>query len=70
MEEKAGWRFGDRRVPARVRGEMYGTVVRPAMPNTALTKRQEVAELRTLRFSLGVDRECEPLARVKLTGEC
>ena len=62
-----GWRrmsgvICDRRVQARVKGEVYKVAVRPAMLNgletVALTKRQEaemeVAELKMLRFSLGV----------------
>ena len=62
-----GWRrmsgvICDRRVPARVKGKVYRMVVRPAMlyglETVALTKRQEaemeVAELKMLRFSLGV----------------
>lgn len=65
----SGWRrvsgvICDRRVAARVKGKVYKTVVRPAMlygmETVALTKRQEaeleVAELRMLRFSLGVTR--------------
>ena len=64
-----GWRrmsgvICDRRVPARVQGTMYKVAVRPAMlyglETVALTKRQkaemEVAELKMLRFSLGVTR--------------
>ena len=51
-------------LPARVRGKMYSVAVRPAMlyglETVALTKRQEaemeVAELKMLRFSLGVTR--------------
>ena len=54
----------DRRVPARVKGKVYRMAVRPAMlyglETVALTKRQEaemeVAELKMLRFSLGVTR--------------
>ena len=62
-----GWRrmsgvICDRRVPARVKGKVYRVAVRPAMlyglETVALTKRQEaemeVAELKMLRFSLGV----------------
>ena len=53
-----------RRVPARVKGKVYKVAVRPAMlyglETVALTKRQEeemeVAELKMLRFSLGVTR--------------
>ena len=64
-----GWRrmsgvICDRRVPARVKGKVYKVEVRPAMlyglETVALTKRQEaemeVAELKMLRFSLGVTR--------------
>ena len=64
-----GWRrmsgvICDRRVPARVKGKVYKVAVRPAMlyglEIVALTKRQEaemeVAELKMLRFSLGVTR--------------
>ena len=54
----------DRRVPARVKGKVYRMAVGPAMlyglETVALTKRQEaemeVAELKMLRFSLGVTR--------------
>ena len=54
----------DRRVPARVKGKVYKVAVRPAMlyglETVALTKRQEaemeVAELKMLRFALGVKR--------------
>ena len=64
-----GWRrmsgvICDRRVPARMKGKMYRVTVRPAMlyglETVALTKRQEAemeaAELKMLRFSLGVTR--------------
>ena len=54
----------ERRVPTRVKGKVYRVAVRPAMlyglETVALTKRQEaemeVAELKMLRFSLGVTR--------------
>ena len=54
----------DRRVPARVKGKVYTLKVRPTMvywlDMVTLTKRQEVemevAELKLLRFSLGVTR--------------
>ncbi|KAI5617633.1 hypothetical protein C0J50_22801 [Silurus asotus] len=65
----SGWRrvtgvICDRRVSVRVKGKVYRTVVRPAMlyglETVALSKRQEVelevAELKMLRFSLGVTR--------------
>ena len=64
-----GWRrmsgvICDRRVPARVKGKVYKVAVKAAMlyglETVALTKRQEaemeVAELKMLRFSLGVTR--------------
>ena len=65
-----GWRrmsgvICDRRVPARVKGKVYRVAVRPpamlyGLETLALTKRQEaemeVAELKMLRFSLGVTR--------------
>ena len=64
-----GWRrmsgvICDRRVPARVKWKVYKVAVRPAMlyglETVALTKIQEaemeVAELKMLRFSLGVTR--------------
>ena len=70
--EQAGWNgwrrmsgvICDRRVPARVKGNVYKVAVRPEMlyvlETVALTKRQEaemeVAELKMLRFSLGVTR--------------
>ena len=54
----------DKRVPEKVKGKMYKTIVRPAMlygmETVAMTKRQErkmeVAEMKMLRFSLGVTR--------------
>ncbi|KAI5088777.1 hypothetical protein C0J45_21349, partial [Silurus meridionalis] len=66
----SGWRrviagvICDRRVSASMKGKVYRTVVRPAMlyglETVALSKRQavelEVAELKMLRFSLGVMR--------------
>ena len=65
----SGWRkvsgvMCDKRVSAKVKGKVYKTVVRPALlyglETVALTKRQEaeleVAELKMLRFSLGVTR--------------
>ncbi|MCI4393356.1 hypothetical protein PGIGA_G00156440 [Pangasianodon gigas] len=64
-----GWRkvsgvLCDRKISARIKGKVYTTVVRPAMlyvlETVALRKRQEseleVAELKMLRFSLGVTR--------------
>ena len=64
-----GWRkvtgvICDKRIPARVKGKVYKTVVRPSMmyglETVPLTKRHEaeleVAELKMLRFSLGVTR--------------
>ena len=64
-----GWRkmsgiLCDRKVSARLKGKVYNTAVRPAMlysmETVALTKRQEatleVAELRMLRFAMGVTR--------------
>ena len=54
----------DRRVSAQMKGKVYKTVVRPAMlfglETVGLKKRQEaeleVAEMKMLRFSLGVTR--------------
>ncbi|KAK3553870.1 hypothetical protein QTP70_012703 [Hemibagrus guttatus] len=64
-----GWRkvsgvLCDRKISARMKGKVYRTVVRPAMlyglETVSLRKRQEseleVAELKMLRFSLGVTR--------------
>ncbi|KAK3517122.1 hypothetical protein QTP86_003959, partial [Hemibagrus guttatus] len=64
-----GWRkvsgvLCDQKISARVKGKVYRTVVRPAMlyglETVSLRKRQEseleVAELKMLRFSLGVTR--------------
>ena len=65
-----GWRKAsgvicDRRVPARVKGTVYSSVVRPAMvyrlEAVAVTKKQvkemEVAEIKTLRFAVAVTRK-------------
>ncbi|KAK3567214.1 hypothetical protein QTP86_013468 [Hemibagrus guttatus] len=64
-----GWRkvsgvLYDQKISARIKGKVYRTVVRPAMlyglETVSLRKRQEseleVAELKMLRFSLGVTR--------------
>ncbi|KAK3517150.1 hypothetical protein QTP86_003947 [Hemibagrus guttatus] len=64
-----GWRkvsgvLCDRKISVRIKGKVYRTVVRPAMlyglETVSLRKRQEseleVAELKMLRFSLGVRR--------------
>ena len=65
-----GWRrvsgvICDRRLPARVKGKVYSSVVRPAMvygfETVAVTKKQvgemEVAEMKMLRFAMGVTRK-------------
>ena len=64
-----GWRrvsgiICDRRLPARVKGKVYSSVVRTAMvyglETVAVTKKQvkemEVAEMKMLRFGMGVTR--------------
>ena len=65
-----GWRkvsgvICDRRLPARVKGKVYSSVVRPAMmyglETVAVTKKQmeemEVTEIELLRFAMGVTRK-------------
>ena len=65
-----GWRkvsgvICDRRLPARVEGKVYSSMVRPAMvyglETVAVTKKQvkkmEVAEMKMLRFSMGVTKK-------------
>ena len=55
----------DRKLPARVKGKVYSSVVRPAMvyglETVAVTKKQveemEVAEIKMLRFAMGVTRK-------------
>ena len=55
----------DRRLPARVKGKVYSSVVRPAMvyglETVEFTKKQveemEVAEMKMLRFAMGVTRK-------------
>ena len=55
----------DKRLPARVKGKVYSSVVRPAMVYgleiVAVTKKQveemEVAEMKMLRFAMGVMRK-------------
>ena len=55
----------DKRLPARVKGKVYSSVVRPAMvygfEAVAVTKKQveemEVAEMKILRFAMGVTRK-------------
>ena len=65
-----GWRrvsgvICDRRLPARVKGKLYSSVVRPTMvyglETVVVTKKQveemEVAEIKMLRFAMGVTRK-------------
>ena len=65
-----GWRkvsgvICDRMLPARVKGKVYSSVVRPAMvyglETVAVTKKQveemEVAEMKMLSFAIGVTRK-------------
>ena len=65
-----GWRkvsgvICDRRLPARVKAKVYSSVIRPAMvyglETVAVTKKQveemEVAEMKMLRFAMGVTRK-------------
>ena len=65
-----GWRrvsgvICDRRLPARVKGKVYSSVVRPAMAygleTVVVTKKQveemEVTEMKMLRFAMGVTRK-------------
>ena len=65
-----GWRrvsgvICNRRLPARVKGKVYSSVIRPAMvyglETAAVTKKQvkemEVAEMKMLRFAMGVTRK-------------
>ena len=65
-----GWRrvlgvIYDRSLPARVKGKLYSSVVRPAMvyglETVAFTKKQvkemEVAKMKMLRFAIGVTRK-------------
>ena len=55
----------DSRLPARVKGKVYSSVVRPAimygLETVAVTKKQveemEVAEMKMLRFVMGVTRK-------------
>ena len=55
----------DKRLPARVKGKVYNSMVRPAMvyglETVAVTKKQveemEVAEMKMLRFAMGVMRK-------------
>ena len=67
---QAGWRrvsgvICDRRLPARIKGKVYRSVIRPAMlhglDTVAVTKKQveemEVAEMKMLRFAMGVTRK-------------
>ena len=65
-----GWRrvsgvICDKRLPARVKGKVYSSVIRPAMvfglETVAVTKKQveeiKVAEMKKLRFTMGVTRK-------------
>ena len=65
-----GWRrvsgvICDRKLPVRIKGKVYSSVVRPAMvyglETVAVTKKQveemEVAEMKMLRFAMGVTRK-------------
>ena len=66
----SGWRsvsgvICDRRLPARVKGKVYSSVVRPALvyglETVAVIKKQveemEVADMKMLRFAMGVTRK-------------
>ena len=70
LERWNGWRrvsgvICDRRLPARVKGKVYSSVVRPTivygLETVAVTKKQveemEVAEMKMLRFAMGVTRK-------------
>ena len=65
MKKKVSGVICDRRLPARVKGKVYSSVVRPAMvyglETVAVTKKQveemEVAEMKMLRFAVGVTRK-------------
>ena len=65
-----GWRkvsgaICDRTLPARVKGKVYSSMVRPAMvyrlETVVVTKKQvkemELAEIKMLRFTMGVTRK-------------
>ena len=63
-----GWRrvvICDKRLPARVKGKVYSSMVRPAkvygLETVAITKKQveemEVTEMKMLRFAMGVTRK-------------
>ena len=65
-----GWRrvlgvICDKKLPARVKGKVYSSVVRPAMlyglETVAVTEKQveemEVAQMKMLRFAMGVTRK-------------
>ena len=63
--EKVSGVICDRRLPAKVKGKLYSSVVRPAMvygfETVVVTKKQveemEVAEIKMLRFAIGVTRK-------------
>ena len=63
--EKVSGVICDRRLPARVKGKVYSSVVRPTMvyglETVVVTKKQveemEVAEMKMLRFAMGVTRK-------------
>ena len=63
--EKTSGIMCDRRLPARVKGKVHNSVVRPAMvyglETVAVTKKQvkemQVAEMKMLRFGMGVTRK-------------
>ena len=70
-----GWRkvsgvICNRRLPARVKGKVYNSMVRPAMmyglETVAITKKQveeiEVAEMKMLRFAMGIKTRIETSA--------
>ena len=65
MDRKVSGLICDRRLPARVKGKLYSSVVRPTMvygfEMVAVTKKQveemEVVEIKMLRFAMGVTRK-------------
>ena len=65
MEKSIGSNLRQEVIPARVKGKVYSSVVRPAMvyglETVAVTKKQleemEVEEMKMLRFAMGVTRK-------------
>ena len=77
MERRVLGVICNRMLPARVKGKVYSLVVRPAMvyglEMMVVTKKQveeiEVAEMKMLRFAMGVTRNLDKITNEYIRGQ-